>query len=285
MAANNFKIEGEKIHSYEDFMDREENGAWSNLLYWPDEFPQALSGAKVFRNKIFSEISFKDTAIQNVRFINCQFRGCLLAGASVIDCEFINCAFERTNTNKLKINGCLFPPDGFENNFDYKVDTNIGVDLYHSLYKNAVDEHQPQHAIESLYRMKAAEMFHLDSQKKRGVITPASYWWRKARFFLYDFVSGYGLRTWKVFRFVGIILFFFAAINYIYKDAIFSDGKVETFIDSLYFTSITITTLGFGDITPVTQVGKILVVAEALSGFIAISLLLAAIASKALRAR
>lgn len=51
-----------------------------------------------------------------------------------------------------------------------------------------------------------------------------------------------------------------------------------TFIQSIYFSVITITTLGYGDITPATEVARLLTAVEALSGIIIIGLFLNAIA-------
>ena len=85
-------------------------------------------------------------------------------GGKFIDCEFVDCKFFETNTLKCKIEHCLIDSFDFEANFDLKADTNIAIDLYHSIYKNSVEEHQPERAIDSLYRMKRAERFHLKSQ-------------------------------------------------------------------------------------------------------------------------
>ncbi len=74
-------------------------------------------------------------------------------------------------------------------------------------------------------------------------------------------------------------------MNYFWANSIFPVAKELTLIDSFYFTCITITTLGFGDITPNTQMGKLLVTFQALSGFVVISLFLAAVANSAIRAR
>ena len=51
-----------------------------------------------------------------------------------------------------------------------------------------------------------------------------------------------------------------------------------TFIQSMYFSVITITTLGYGDITPSTEISRTLTALEALSGIILIGLFLNAVA-------
>ena len=53
-----------------------------------------------------------------------------------------------------------------------------------------------------------------------------------------------------------------------------------TFIQSIYFSVITITTLGYGDISPVTETARILSAIEALSGIILIGLFLNSLAHR-----
>tara|TARA_R110000823_G_scaffold198080_5_gene329189 strand:- start:4730 stop:5584 length:855 start_codon:yes stop_codon:yes gene_type:complete len=284
MPANNFRIEGEEVSDQADFLSRESDNTWSGILYMPDTFTPTGSTPIVLKAKTFDQVSFKDTKIQNIRFISCTFCKCLFIGATFDKCEFIDCTFKSTNTSKLRIQQCLISPDNFSDNFDLVADTNIAIDLYHSLYKNAVEEHQPEHAVESLYQMMEAEFKHLDSQRKRKRITRTKYLWQKTGKGIYRFISGYGLRFRRVMRFALLILVGFTAVNYVFREHIFENGIV-TIVDALYFTSVTITTLGYGDITPTTQIGKLLVVAQAISGFAVVSIVLVGVANKALRGR
>jgi len=285
MAANDFKITGERIDSLSEFLRREVDGVWKNLLYYPESFKSENRHPLVFTGKEFIDVSFKDTDIEHVRFVRCKFQHCLFIGASLTKCEFTDCSFSETNTSKVRIRECLFDPLSFENNFDLKNDTNIAIDLYHSLYRNASEEHQPVHAVESLYRMKRAEHAHLESQKNRNLIDKKSFFLKKSGHMLSDFVSGYGLRTMRVLRLLLIVITFFSFLNYILSGLIFDQYAEFTIIDSIYFTCITITTLGFGDITPVTSFGKLFVTFQALSGFVVISIFLAAVTNRALRSR
>ena len=285
MAANHFTVAGDRVDTLQDFLGKEEDGAWRNILYYPEPFESDTRQPIVFTDKKFFEVSFRDTDIKRVRFVGCYFERCLFIGATVTDCEFINCKFIETNTSKLKIRRCLFDPLQFEDNFDFENDTNIAIDLFHSLYLNASEEHQPTHAVESLYRMKRSEYSHLISQKRRGVISYREYLAKKIGHVVSDFVSGYGLRTIRVLRLLAIVIVTFSVLNFLLRDCIFPLGLEFTFVDSIYFSCITITTLGFGDITPVTQFGKLFVTFQALSGFDVLSLFLAAVTNRALKGR
>lgn len=72
------------------------------------------------------------------------------------------------------------------------------------------------------------------------------------------------------------IIMGFAAL-YIYTDAIGDTCKVPISkpLDAIYFSSVTITTLGYGDFTPMNKVGKILVSVETIVGLIFVVLVVA----------
>jgi len=68
------------------------------------------------------------------------------------------------------------------------------------------------------------------------------------------------------------ILFTLFSIIFIYSGAIYqaehiTNGKnFSTFLDAVYFSVVTMTTVGFGDITPVTEAGRGLTIAMILTG-------------------
>jgi hypothetical protein len=283
MPANHFIVDGIRIDSFDEFIRAEVSDSWKNLHYYPELFGADSRDHYVFEGKNFIEISFKDSDLSNVKFVRCVFEKCLFLGAKASSCEFIDCDFKDTNTHKWKFSSCLIDPLQFDKNFDLVNDTNIAIDLFHSLYKCSVEEHQPEYAVESLYLMREAEFKHLDSQVKRGTIGKKDYYSKKIQSFLHREISGYGLRFSKIARFAAVITLFFTIQNWLLGDLIFSEGKVEGIVDAFYFTVITMTTLGFGDITPVTTIGKILISIQAIAGFSVVSVALAGVANKAIR--
>ena len=80
------------------------------------------------------------------------------------------------------------------------------------------------------------------------------------------------------------VIFCFALLFYLNTGIIqFSNGNdVTQFIDSLYFSVVTFTTLGYGDITAVTTIGKLLVLIEVMFGYLMGGLLVAILAKKVL---
>jgi hypothetical protein len=294
MSANIFKIEGSprKVDSREEFMSFEETlevegkmrHKFSDMLFYPDCFNENPAKTITIKDGIITNVSFKDTEFNNVRFLDCEFNQCIFLSSKFFNCEFINCSFIKTNTNKSKFAETLIDPKDFSNNFDLKNDTNIAADLYHSLYKNLTNERQPDRAIDSLYMMYRAENAHLSSQLKRKKITKLFFIKKKSWHLFSYLTSGYGLKLHRVLITLSIVVGLSSLINYIYRDDFFSSGDVTTPIDAFYFTLVTLTTLGYGDISPCTQLGRLVVSCETAIGIVVISLFLSSISSKTVRA-
>lgn len=64
------------------------------------------------------------------------------------------------------------------------------------------------------------------------------------------------------------LIIIFSLIFFINKDVFFKYDAVAQKVDAIYFSIITITTIGYGDITPIHPIGKIAVAFEALFGTI-----------------
>lgn len=80
---------------------------------------------------------------------------------------------------------------------------------------------------------------------------------------------GRSIRRWALWVIASVL--FFALIYCLFPGLISKNG----FIDSIYFSLITFTTLGYGDITPVGTIGKIVVITEVSLGYVMGGLLVA----------
>ena len=249
----------------------DERASFSNIIFIPNEFKKEQGRTPDLKETDFRKVSFRNTKFNSIRFINCTFDYCLFMSAEFINCEIINCKFTNTNTNKSKFISTLVEPNDFKKNFDYKSDTNIAANLYHELYKNLANEHQPERANRSLYLLYRAENAHLKSQLNRKVIGKFKYFSSKAWHFFQNYISGYGLHKYKIYIWLFSTLLVSSTINYVFRDHFFEPCTLETKLDAFYFTIVTLTTLGYGDIYPVTQVGKGVVMGETIIGIIFIS--------------
>lgn len=59
----------------------------------------------------------------------------------------------------------------------------------------------------------------------------------------------------------------FSLIYLVMPSGWFKDDQLKTIIDAIYFSGVTITTLGYGDISPIHWLPKLLVIQEVLAGF------------------
>jgi voltage-gated potassium channel len=84
--------------------------------------------------------------------------------------------------------------------------------------------------------------------------------------FFFGTVSVETLRVMKLLMTVVAIFFVSAGLFYGFEHGINED--VETFGDAFYFTVVTLTTVGFGDITPTTEAGRWVTIAAILAGII-----------------
>lgn len=282
MAANNFSLNGNvNFYSQEEFLIKTNESGFKSINYIPNFFGGEEKKPLVFKNKTFQKVSFKSTDIKYINFINCKFYDCLFIGSKLINCEFINCEFERTNTHKIKINNCLIDPIQFKNNFELKKDANIAVDLYHELYRNSKLEEQPKYANISLYQMKLALSYNLNYKLNIEEIGKVKFYCEKTKDFFHKNFTGYGLRIDRIFISFIIIVIVMSFLNFTLIDS-FSD-KMSGLVDSFYFTFVTVTTLGYGDITPETNTSKIIIIIESVVGFVYMSLFVGAFINRVLR--
>jgi hypothetical protein len=69
--------------------------------------------------------------------------------------------------------------------------------------------------------------------------------------------------------------FLYAGASALTEGAFFNDGIVGEASDFMYFSVVTVTTLGYGDLTPATEAGRSLVILETLLGQIFLIVLVA----------
>lgn len=84
--------------------------------------------------------------------------------------------------------------------------------------------------------------------------------------FFFGTVKEHVLRVMQLITTSAIILFLSAGLIYSVETKINED--INTFGDSFYYTVVTVTTVGFGDITPDTEAGKLITVIMILSGIV-----------------
>ena len=103
---------------------------------------------------------------------------------------------------------------------------------------------------------------------------------RLPEYFFADFITGYGTNWLKILR-ISIISILIYAFNYLNLDIL--NHELTGIIESVYFSIVTFTTLGYGDIAPKNQLGQLITSSESLLGTFLIAAFLAVFSRKFMR--
>ena len=126
--------------------------------------------------------------------------------------------------------------------------------------------------------------------KVRVLLTP-KYCWRALSFKLRYLVSlfesalwGYGERPSRVFLFAVIVMGLFTGVYFVGQDHLrnfpTSGAMLDRLFNSAYFSVVTFTTLGYGDILPASNVMKAICALEALTGAFTMGMVVAGFANR-----
>ena len=276
----------QQITSNEEFIEIVKNPMVVGYLYQPDILkPTELHSTIRVDNVTFENVSFAKTELRRLRFRKCTFVECLFIGTKFSECDFYHCQFSLCNFHKIRISETSFDPNLICGCIDQKQHTNIALHLYSELRKSALQIENPEFAREAGYQYNRWNRFHLIYKFKSKEIRLLEFILRWIANITLDWVLGYG---WRIRRFAvssAMLLACLTAWNYYFWHNLTGDetiAKSPSIIKSLYFTVITITTLGYGDLTPATAMGMIFASTQTILGVIWIGMLVSVVVRKVL---
>ena len=275
--------EAKDIVSEDDFYEiLNKSNRLENLSYKPEKLNRRLRWIK---KRTFTKVSFSWTEISDVGFVNCTFDKCLFIGTKIKNSVFRNCRFVSTNMYKVSISGTYIDPRSFRECLHKKEHQNIGVGLYQQLLKNYRDEDQIEFEREAqfqFYRWKRLQVGWEVRNSLRERDGETSQWEtiKKAlNFFgrsLWEGLLGSGVRLRRFFLTAIISVFALSVMNYYFSQSFglcFSGGTLEQIISAFYYTTISLTTLGYGDIVPKEPVGQVAAIFQSVFGFFMFAML------------
>lgn len=237
-----------------------------------------------FRNKQFVDCRFSHTRIVGITFRNCTFEGCLFIGSTFKECRFHGCEFKSTNTHKISIEKTYIDPLSFRDCLDRTKHQNVGTHLFQELLKNSRDEDQIHFERDARFLFLRWERYQkrYELRKKRSEICIRTLKLGLVYEVMKDSLLCFGGWFWEVAAGSGLRIGRFAVsaistaavfsgVNYLCKEELgLQRGgvSIEGYWDALYFTIISLTTLGYGDITPTSNAGQILASFQSVVGFI-----------------
>jgi Ion channel/Pentapeptide repeats (8 copies) len=184
-----------------------------------------------------------------------RLEGANLSGASLVSAHLVGANLSETNLNRVKwdvqkMRGKFRAIRGLE-----------------SCYGDA------------LFKRAAADQDFLD--------TLEAHWegqWRIALFRLWGWATDYGRSVPRVIFLATTLALFYGWVYASDPDLLsYGAGKAPTWFSPFYFSIVTYTTLGFGDVTPRSALGEIVVCSEVILGYLTLGLLLSILVDKLAR--
>ncbi|WP_031485775.1 ion channel [Maridesulfovibrio frigidus] len=294
-----FRLHGEcdKIKSPGEFSTVLRNGkGFHNGIYWPALWEYVKGETPPLKELHFENCSLSKTTLKGLEFVSCKFIDCRFIDTKFENCEFHGCEFHGCNFYRATMDNCYLDPKAIKG-ISKVMHPNIALRVFADLKKNAKQVENPNFQSDAEFYYKVYNRY----QKRFGLTIKGnqkrlSFKWiyKLFRFvftFLVDFlwmlISGYGMRSRYVF-FSGLSLVcILTFINYRFGALIEGSSNggdiVSKGVDSLYFSVMTITTLGYGAIAPTNPEGKLLIVSQALVGVIWLTACASVIVKKIVR--
>jgi hypothetical protein len=172
---------------------------------------------------------------------------------------------------------------------DKKRYANIGVHLFQQLYRNSAEMLQPDFSNLAEYEFKKWQRYELGSKwrnREPHKWRIARRWTRNLFFFL---VSGYGLKPFRVVMWLLAILTGVIVFNYNCWSSFDFHSNSGLGVEApslplaIYYSVVTLTTLGYGDITPQSSFGLLATSIEVIFGLVGLAMLASALIKKVLR--
>lgn len=271
-----------------ELVERLSNGSvLENFIYRPDFLNKdELGRLYKIKSKTFKNVSFSKTEIREIEFDECTFEDCRFINSTLIECWFHNCRFVRTNPYKISFYDCYLPPKTFKGSLDKEEHQNIGVHLYQTVMRNARRTDQPEHEAEAHFeflRWKRYQTWYdlkkLKAEKSKwssGFKEKMKLRFQAVRSWFFEVFMGSGIRLRRYFSTAAGTVLFFSAVNFKFQKSfgiVLESEEALKCSEVFYYTVISLTTVGYGDITPTTAQGHFWISFQSVVGFVMFAIL------------
>ena len=225
-----------------------------------------------FQRKV--ELAPKNNTKINLRYSEFLFRG-------LVSTNLAKCLFHRSIIENVAFIDCIWPKKYIIYEEEHKNDKEIDLSfsqletIYRDLKQNMQNHGDYIRAGEFYYR--EMEMRRKGTPKKE-----ISRWWLE----FYRRLAGYGEKPARTLLSSFFIIVVFAFLYWFLECLQYPEDMYtvsEKLVGSVYFSFVTFTTLGLGDIHPINNLGRSLVCCEAVIGAFLIALFVVVFARKMMR--
>jgi hypothetical protein len=270
-----------------------------------EAFAQHFHNASSLKNSLvtdritLSEGGLKDIELENVQlskviferftFTRCRFVDCILVGTTFNDCQFHQCSFRNCNTYKFNLKNVYIDPRSFQLDRRYHwTASNIGVDLFQTLYRNASETYQTYFASFADIKRRRWRRYQSWYDIKENRTRRISALWQIFSDVCFDLTMKYGYGPLRFLLISSVLFITMPSLGQHLWDAM---GMMRastpipsvTLSDALYYCMLLVTTLGFSDLVPTTQIGKMFAVGCALFGISWMALFTAILVKRVIR--
>jgi hypothetical protein len=240
-----------------------------------------LSGANLSRANL-SKAHLYGANLQGANLFKANLAGANLNSTNLRDCNLLGASLDETRLNDVILNKKFLVINEVEarearKRGDHEAEREKlaeARDVYR-LLKRALDGQASSRDVGILF---AREM--TVTRKLMPLYSPHRLWLK-----LTDLSFGYGERISRIIASILVIILTSALLygfeGLRYGDGIIIYGSGEPFLDTLgnliYFSTVVFTTVGFGDITPIGPVNKLIMMLEAFSSILYMAMLIIAI--------
>jgi len=254
--------------------------AVKNIIYRPDSLESPVQPRRWRIREIdFENVSFSKTTIDAIDFSDCTFSKCLFLGTMFVRCRFTNCRFIDCNPYRIEFSSTHIDPRSFDSCLPRRKYENIGVHLYQELLRNSRELAQPDFSDYAHYHFRRWQRYLLSrdiAESTVGFKEHLARYINISRSWCFEKTTGSGVRLRNFAATTASVVFCLSLINWCFRVQFglhYNGATIQSAFDALYFSVITITTLGFGDITPTTILGRLFISLEAIIGFVLLALL------------
>ena len=199
---------------------------------------------------------------------------------SYISADLTKTLFYQSFIEHVAITDCKWPKKTslYEEKHKNKKGINLSYKELETIYRDLKQNMQNHGDYDTAGRLYYREM----EMKRKG----ATNWKKRIWLGMYRLLAGYGEHPERtaISSIVTILIFasFYWGLNCL-DYSVENIGIVEKIIYPIYFSFVTFTTLGLGDIKPLTHTGRLLICCEAVIGAFLIALFVVVFARKMMR--
>lgn len=223
-----------------------------------------------FSNSCLASTSFELATLDEAKLISCNLDRANLTSANLTKADLSQSSLYLTNLSNAKIDGVIYTMNGLLQRL--KGSTSSGKSKQHFVGCRIESAYGNEQLKKALKEEAFVEEFACSHPKLYKLWLVSSDCGRSIKLWLF-----WSLLTVNVFA---TIYFSLGENGFSFAEKIVPLAEQGSYFLYVYYSIVTFTTLGFGDITPITTWAMFIVVCEVTIGFIMLGLLISILANK-----